>query len=49
MLFFIAIAIASIIGIVTGIIKKNKVLVILCAVPLVMVVAVWVYFYNNPY
>lgn len=45
----ISIAIASIIGIIYGIIKKNKPLAILSVAALIMTVAVWVYFYNNPY
>jgi phosphate starvation-inducible membrane PsiE len=45
----IFIAIASIVGIIYGIIKKNKPLVILSVAALMMTIAVWVYFYNNPY
>ena len=45
----IFITIASIIGIIYGIIKKNKPIGVLSVVALTMTVAVWVYFYNNPY
>jgi len=45
----IFIVIASIIGIIYGIIKKNSPLAILSVVALMMTIAVWVYFYNNPY
>ncbi len=40
---------ASIIGVIYGIIKKSKPLAILSVVTLVMTIATWVYFYNNPY
>jgi len=45
----IALAIASIIGIIYGITNKNKPLGIISVIVLVMIIAVWVYFYNNPY
>lgn len=45
----IALVIASIIGIIYGIINKNKPLGIISVIVLVMIIAVWVYFYNNPY
>jgi hypothetical protein len=45
----ITIVIASIIGIIYGINKKNKPLAILSIVALIMTIVVWVYFYNNPY
>ncbi len=45
----ISIVIASIIGIIYGIIKKHKPLTILSVVALIMTIAVWIYFYNNPY
>ncbi len=45
----IFITIASIIGIIYGIIKKNKPLTMLSAVALILTIAVWVYFYYNPY
>lgn len=45
----ILITIASIIGIIYGIIKKNKLLSIFSVLALIMTIAVWVYFYNNPY
>lgn len=49
MFFGIALSIAAIIGIVNGIVKKNKLLLVGSAILLVFVVAVWIYFYNNPY
>lgn len=45
----ILIVIAPIIGVTCGIIKKNKPLTILSVAALIMTIAVWVYFYNNPY
>ncbi len=45
----IAIAIASIIGIIYGIINKNKPLGIVSVIALIMIIVVWIYFYNNPY
>lgn len=45
----IALAIASIIGIIYGITNKNKPLGIVSVIVLVMIIGVWVYFYNNPY
>jgi hypothetical protein len=45
----IALAIAAIIGITYGIINKNKTLGIVSVIVLIMIIAVWVYFYNNPY
>ena len=45
----ISIVIASIIGIIYGTVKKNRPLAILSVLALIMTIAVWVYFYNNPY
>ncbi len=45
----IALAIAAIVGIIYGIITKNKPLGIVSVIILIMIIAVWVYFYNNPY
>ena len=45
----ILIVIASIIGITFGVIKKNKPLTRLSVVAQILTIAVWVYFYNNPY
>jgi len=45
----IALALAAIIGIIYGIINKNKPLGIVSVIVLIMIIAVWVYFYNNPY
>ena len=49
MAFGIALTIATIIGIIYGIINKNKPLGIVSVIVLIMIIAVWVYFYNNPY
>lgn len=49
MLFGFALVAASIAGIIFGIIKKNKLLIISSVILLVIVLAVWGYFYNNPY
>lgn len=45
----IALTIMAIIGIVTGISRKNTLLVVGSALLLVLVMVVWTYFYNNPY
>lgn len=45
----ITLAILAIIGIIYGIIKKNKPLGIVSLIVLIMIIAVWIYFYNNPY
>lgn len=45
----IALAIAAIIGIIYGITNKNKPLGIASLIVLIMIIVVWVYFYNNPY
>ena len=45
----ISLAAAWILGIIYGIAKKNKPLGILSVIVLVMIISVWVYFYNNPY
>ncbi|MBM7868625.1 hypothetical protein JOC70_000094 [Clostridium pascui] len=49
MILGIALAISSIIGIIYGIINKNKPLGIASVIILTMIIAIWVYFYNNPY
>lgn len=49
MLIGITLALASIIGLIYGIIDKNKFLAVLSVIVLIMVIAVWMYFYNNPY
>jgi hypothetical protein len=49
MVLGIAIAVASVIGIIYGIRNKNKPLAIVSVLVLVMIIAVWIYFYNNPY
>jgi hypothetical protein len=45
----IALVIAAIIAMIFGIVNKNKPLSIISAIVFLMVVAVWIYFYNNPY
>lgn len=45
----IALAIIAIIGIIYGITNKNKPLGIVSVIILVMIIAVWIYFYYNPY
>ncbi len=45
----IVLTIVSIIGIIYGIKNKNKPLAIASVIALVLIIAVWVYFYNNPY
>jgi len=49
MAFGIALVIAAIIGIIYGIINENRPLVIVSGIVLLLTIAVWVYFYNNPY
>lgn len=49
MVFGILVVIASIIGIIYGIIKKKKPIIIFSAIALILTILVWVYFYNNPY
>lgn len=49
MVLGIALAISAIIGIIYGIINKNKPLGIASVIILIMIIAIWVYFYNNPY
>ncbi len=49
MVLGIALTIASIIGIIYGIKNKNKPLSIFSVIVLIMIIAVWIYFYNNPY
>ncbi|OFI05855.1 hypothetical protein CLOACE_14730 [Clostridium acetireducens DSM 10703] len=49
MSFSIVLVMFAIIGIIHGIIKKNKSLGIVSVIVLIMIIAVWVYFYNNPY
>ena len=44
-----ALAIAAIIGLIYGIMNKNKHLGVLSAIVLILIIAVWIYFYNNPY
>jgi hypothetical protein len=45
----IALVIASIFGMIYGTINKKKTLSVISAFVFLMVIAVWIYFYNNPY
>ena len=45
----ILLAVASVIGTIYGIMNKNKPLSIGSIIVLIMIIAVWIYFYNNPY
>ncbi len=49
MVLAIVLAVASVIGIIYGIINKNKPLKIVSFIILFLIIAVWIYFYNNPY
>ncbi len=49
MVLGIALVLASVIGIIYGIINKKKLLGIVSIIILIMTIAVWIYFYNNPY
>jgi hypothetical protein len=49
MLYGIILSIAAILGIITGIKKKNKSLAIISAIGLIVIIAIWVYFYTHPY
>jgi hypothetical protein len=49
MLLGIVLSIASIIGILYGFINKKRLLGIVSVILLILIVAVWIYFYNNPY
>jgi len=45
----ITLAITAIIGLIYGRNKKNKPVAIVSAIVLMMIIAIWIYFYNNPY
>lgn len=49
MAYGIALSIVAIAGLIYGIIKKNKPLGIVSAIALLLIIAVWIYFYFNPY
>lgn len=49
MVLGIALAIASIIGLIYGIINKNKALAIISVIMMILIMAVGIYFYQNPY
>jgi len=39
----------SIVGVIYGIINRNKIVITMSILGLIGVIAVWIYFYNNPY
>lgn len=45
----IILALASAFGTIYGIIKKNKFISIISLIILIIVIAIWIYFYTNPY
>lgn len=45
----VALAIAAIMGIIYGVMNKKKPLGIISVIVLIVIIAVWAYFYNNPY
>lgn len=49
MILAIAFVLASVVGMVYGINKKNKFLLMVSVIILFMIISVWIYFYNNPY
>ncbi len=49
MLLGIVLSIIAIVGIFYGINNKNRALGIVSAIMLIMIIAVWSYFYFNPY
>jgi len=49
MAFGIILVAAGLAGLVYGIIKKNKIIIIASTIGLLIVTAVWIYFVQNPY
>jgi hypothetical protein len=49
MMLGITLLTASVIGTVYGIVKKSKTLIIVSVIVSVIIIAVWMYFYSNPY
>lgn len=49
MALVIVLVIAAIIGIIHGIVKKYKTLVIVSAIVLILIASTMLYFYKNPY
>ncbi|MDD4658333.1 MAG: QVPTGV class sortase B protein-sorting domain-containing protein [Eubacteriales bacterium] len=49
MAFGIVLSIVAIAGIIYGIKNKNKAFGIVSAIALILIIAVWIYFYNHPY
>ena len=49
MAFGIILVAAGLVGLVYGIMKKNKILIVSSTAGLIIVTAVWIYFIQNPY
>ena len=49
MAFGILLLILSVLGIIYGIIKKNRPLVVISVLVLIITISVWIFFYYNPY
>lgn len=49
MLLSVALFIMAMIGVIYGIVHKNKPLARASSILLIAVIAIWIYFYNNPY
>lgn len=49
MVFGIVLTLACVAGVILGVVRRSRALVIGSAVLLVLVIAVWIYFYQNPY
>lgn len=49
MAFGIVLSIVAVAGIIYGIKSKNKTLGIVSAIALLLIIAVWIYFYSHPY
>lgn len=49
MLLAVTLLIASVLGVIYGIRNKNKPIVIVSVIMFIAIIAIWIYFYNNPY
>jgi hypothetical protein len=49
MVLGIALLTASVIGMIYGIVRKSKRLIVVSVIVSVIIIAVWMYFYSNPY
>jgi hypothetical protein len=49
MVLGIALLTASVIGMIYGIVRKSKRLIVVSVIMSVIIIAVWMYFYSNPY